>query len=215
MSLDAVYEIIAKAKHADYRSKSYKDWLEDRIVLLHPSVNLPSSDPEGSLDRFVVRYIDLAPKMLHCISECACLSGIQSLIDPFLRVSVGYFTSPPLPIMQHTGLDGLFVKAYQTHRLIEELYDNNRSLARRADYAMETTQANLLAHHLIGEPFANELDNACEQAINQVVDLPRYYGFNLARYLDQSGRVSWNDLRQEWLSLLSDNLITFKFKASF
>ena len=43
---------------------------------------------------------------------------------------------------------------------MEEMYDNNKSIRNSNLVDVEVIQANLLAHHLIGEPFANELDQA-------------------------------------------------------
>ena len=197
----------------EHQARSYGDWLENRLAVIHPLVTLPGLDQRASLDHFVTGYIEMAPRMLQWLHEWASVSGLAPLFAEFLDTSVSYFTTPRLPLIQHTGMEGLLVKAYQAQRLLEELLDHNPGLARQTNCFNEITHANLLAHHLIGEPFGNELDQDCEQTLPSVVDLPKLQGVNLARHLNQSTLAPIEALRQGWLSLLQDNHIAFGIRT--
>lgn len=65
----------------------------------------------------------------------------------------------------HDGLDGLFDEAYLAHRLVEEVNDRYIAHFGQPLIPLDTTVANLVAHQLIGEPFANQLDEAVRQAL--------------------------------------------------
>ncbi|MBK8971049.1 MAG: hypothetical protein IPM37_06640 [Hahellaceae bacterium] len=213
MSLEAVYEIIAKAKHAVLQNARYRDWLEERLNFFHRSIQMPAQDPILGLERFVLRYIDLAPRMLDCIDRLTREAGLAAQASPFLEAGQNFFLHSGLKTLEYTGLEGLLIRAYQTHRLIEELYDCNRSLALRPDLGLENTEVNLLVHQLIGEPFANELDDACQSQLRKVVNLSDYSDLNLAACLDQANGNEWQKLRQEWENLLPQNGISFQFNS--
>lgn len=214
MSLDAVYEIISTAKLSELKTQVLTTWLEDHLVDLHPSIDLTGPDPVASLGQFVVRYIELVPRILECVQRCALASGTTTLFTPFLETCVAYFVAPSVLILRHAGLDGLVIRAYQTHRLIEELYDHNQSLMKQALLREEASQANLLAHHLIGEPFANELDQACLLTLYQLVDVVPYRTLDLATYLAFTNDHKWNGLHRDWSTLLSDHGIAFRFRQA-
>ncbi len=213
MSLDAVYEIIATTRHSEHQAATYGDWLDCRLASLHPLVILPGPDQRASLDHFVIGYIEMAPRMLFWIRECAEQAGLAPLFAAFLETAIGYFTTPRLPQIQHTGIEGLLVKAYQAHRLIEEMLDQNRSLARRIDCLDEATHASLLVHTLIGEPFANELDQACELTMATIMDLPSLRSINFSQRQNASLPESLARLRDDWQALLEGNHIAFGIRA--
>ena len=164
-----------------------------------------------SLVAFCEDYIRLAPDMLAQIHACARASRTEALFRPFLHTCVDYFIHPTLSVLNQVGPDGLLVRAYQCHRLIEELYDGNLSLRNSRLCNLEATQANLLAHALIGEPFANELDAATELAMRKLVRQPDYHFLDLARYLEQARSEHWAALTRRWQHLLSQHGMVFRF----
>jgi hypothetical protein len=103
------------------------------------------------------------------------------------------------------------MKAYLCHRLLEEMYENNKSIRNSQLCAVEVTQANLLAHQLIGEPFANELDESMLMTVKQVAGSPKYYDLNLNAFVEKAQHQTWNWLRDHWQTLLSRNHIQFHF----
>lgn len=211
MSLDAVHEIIQQAKASELKTSHTSRWLDQKMATLHRVVALYGNDPVQDLTDFVVDYIELAPHVLECVAISARESQQSKLFAPFIDTSLEYFIHPSVIVLQHTGLDCLLIMAYQSHRLIEELYDHNASLRNSPLCDISATQANLLAHQLIGEPFANEIDEATSLALRSLVNLPDYYHLDLDRYLAISTGAAWSDLNRRWQNLLSDHHIRLCF----
>ena len=211
MTLDAVYEIIKQASEAELKSHNCGRWLTAKLDSVHHVISLYGSQPADDLFNFVAEYIDLAPKIIECVSDCAEKSKKRLLFQPFVELAISYFVHPSVLVLQHTGLDGLLVRSYQCHRLIEELYENNKSLRNSSVCNMQATQANLLTHHLIGEPFANEIDNAAHASFRQLVSMPDYYNLNLAVYLAKTNEDRWLVLNKAWANLLEKHNITMSF----
>ena len=70
----------------------------------------------------------------------------------------------------HEGLEGLLDEAYLAHRLVEEVNDRYIAHFDQPLIPLDTTRANLIAHQLIGEPFANQLDEAVHHALAGMLD---------------------------------------------
>ena len=211
MSLAAVYEIINQAKASEIKTKHYAGWLVDQLESLHRVISLKGPEPVADLSQFVIDYIELAPHIIECVAECAGKSHTIRLFEPFINLSIKYFVHPSVLVLRHTGLDGLLIRAYQAHRLIEELYENNHSLRNSPICELQATQANLLAHHLIGEPFANEIDQATQITLRQLVSLPDYYHLDLARYLELANSERWQPVNDSLVHLLESHGIELNF----
>ncbi len=211
MSLEAVYGIINQAKASEIKTKHYAGWLVDQLESLHRVISLRGREPVADLSQFVIDYIELAPHIIECVAECAAKSHTSRLFEPFINLSIKYFVHPSVLVLCHTGLDGLLIRAYQAHRLIEELYENNHSLRNSPICELQATQANLLAHHLIGEPFANEIDQAIQITLRQLVSLPDYYHLDLARYLELTNGKRWQPVNDTWVHLLESHGIELNF----
>jgi len=89
--------------------------------------------------------------------------------------------------------------------------ENNRSFRNSNLMEPEATQANLLVHHLIGEPFANELDQSILITVRQIAGSPGYYDLNLTPFVEQASDAAWQWMREYWLNLLARNGIQFHF----
>ena len=110
---------------------------------------------------------------------------------------------------RHDGLDGLLVKAYLCHRLMEEMYENNYYTRSSQVVDTEATRANLLAHMLIGEPFANELDEAIVVTMLQLAGTPDYYELNLDPFVQELRKEALSWMQEYWNNLLTRNHIRF------
>ncbi len=215
MTLDAVYEIIQQVSAAELKSQQYARWLASQLDSLHRVISLQGMDPVSDLRKFVLEYVSLAPRIVECVADCAEQCQRKLLFQPFIDISVEYFVHPSVQVLQHTGLDGLLVRAYQSHRLIEELYENNMSLRDSPICELRATQANLLAHYLIGEPFANEIDQATHVTFRNLVSMPDYYHLDLAIYLAHTNDHKWQPLNMAWLALLDNHNIQMSFSLGY
>jgi len=97
-------------------------------------------------------------------------AGIEERISPVLKVAEQFFLTPPAVIEGHDGLDALLDEAYLAHRLVEEVNDRYIAHFGQPLIPLDTTVANLVAHQLIGEPFANQLDEAVHQAAESMLE---------------------------------------------
>jgi len=170
MNTAALREQIKRAHLHEAATHQLKTLLEQQLPHLHPSIHLPTEDAQGVLTRFVTAYIDQVPEMLEAANQVAREAGIESQIKPVLKIAEQYFAQPPVLLAQHTGLHCLLDEAYLAHRLVEEVNDVYIKHFNQPLIPLDTTVANLIAHQLIGEEFANQLDEAVHHSVDEMLD---------------------------------------------
>jgi len=209
MTPQAVLEIIDQARRKEARSGTFLAQLREKVAQLPRSVVIEGYQPATCLFQFAVEYIEMAPRLIECVEACAREAGILKQFAPFIETAARYFTQPSARLLLYDGLDGLLIRAYQCHRLMEEMYENNRSTRTSELVDLEAIRANLLTHELIGEPFANELDDAVARSALHLAGSPDYYDLNLTPFVEQVNHAAWNWMRQYWENLLVRNHIRF------
>jgi len=209
MTPQAVLEIIDQARRKEARSGAFLRQLKEKSSQLPASIVVEGYRPATCLFQFTVEYIELAPRLIECVDACAREAGKTGLFRPFLEAAIRFFTQPSVLLVKYDGLDGLLIRAYLCHRLLEEMHDNNRSIRAGDLIDPEATRANLLAHQLIGEPFANELDDAITVTVLQIAGTPDYYNLDLDPFIDQVNNQAWDWMRNYWENLLERNHIRF------
>ncbi len=214
MTPQAVLEIIDQARRQEARSGAFLRQMKEKAARLPGSVVVDGYQPATSLFQFAVEYIEMAPRLVECVDACAREAGITELFQPFIDAATRYFTQPSVLLVRYDGLDGLLIRAYLCHRLMEEIHDNNRSTRASELIDLEATRANLLVHELIGEPFANELDDAITVTVLQIAGTPDYYDLDLEPFIDQVNNQAWDWMRQYWENLLERNHIRFALGPS-
>jgi len=214
MRLDVVTEIINHGKLTEDRSNHLQQALATQVRQLPPVIWVDGDAADHRLLAFITEYIELVPATLACVAASAQEAGLEFLFMPFLQKACGYFLQPSLPITRNAGLDGLMVRAYQCHRLIEELYENNLSLRNNDACKLELTPAGLIVHHLIGEPYANELDQAALRHLGELVEMPEYYSLDLAPYIATRHGPNWQALSERWAQLLPRHGIHLHFPST-
>jgi hypothetical protein len=170
MNIPALRELIQHANRHEAGSQQLSAQLATQLERLHPSIRLPDTDTLGVLTRFVSAYIEQVPDVLEAANQVAREAGIEAQIKPVLKVAEQFFLQPPALISGHDGLDGLLDEAYLAHRLVEEVNDRYITHLGQPLIPLNTTVANLIAHQLIGEPFANQLDEAVHHAVDGMLD---------------------------------------------
>jgi hypothetical protein len=144
--------------------------LDSQLDRLHPTIQLPASDARGVLERFVAAYVEQVPDVLDAANAVAREAGIEARVKPVLKLAEQFFLSPPSIMEGHQGLDALLDEAYLAHRLVEEVNDRYIAHLGQPLIPLDTTVANVIAHQLIGEPFANQLDEAVHHAVEEMLD---------------------------------------------
>lgn len=170
MNTAALRALIQQAHRHETATGHLARLLDARLDHLHPAIRLPQADPRGALAAFVAAYLDEVPELLDAAAEVAREAGIEDQVKPVLKVAEQFFLQPPALMEGHDGLDGLLDEAYLAHRLVEEVNDRYIAHLGRPLIPLDTTVANLVAHQLIGEPFANRLDEAVHHAVDGLLD---------------------------------------------
>ncbi|PSF10024.1 hypothetical protein [Marinobacter halophilus] len=214
MTPQAVLEIISQARRKEARSGAFLRQMKEKAAQLPCAIVVDRDQPATSLFQFAVEYIEMAPRLIECVDACSKEAGIAALFQPFVDAATRYFTEPSVLLVRYDGLDGLLIRAYLCHRLMEEMHDNNRSIRAGELIDLEATRANLLAHELIGEPFANELDDAITVTVLQIAGTPDYYNLDLDPFIDQVNNRAWDWMRHYWENLLERNHIRFSLGSS-
>lgn len=170
MNTPALRELIQRAHQHEAASGQLAHQLQTRLDRLHPSIRLPADDSLGALTRFVAAYIEQVPDVLEAANQVAYEAGIEAQVKPVLQIAEQFFLQPPELMAGHEGLDSLLDEAYLAHRLVEEVNDRYCAHLGQPLIPLDTTTANLVAHQLIGEPFANQLDEAVHHAVDGMLD---------------------------------------------
>jgi hypothetical protein len=185
MNTAALRQLIDRAHQHETATGQLAKQLDAQLERLHPTIRLPVEDAQGVLARFVAAYIAQVPDLLDAAYAVANDVGIQAQIKPVLKIAEEYFLQPPALINGHDGLDGLLDEAYLAHRLVEEMNDLYIGQFGQPLIPMNTTVANLIAHQLIGEDFANRLDAAVHQTVESMLNPRRFDPAQLQAYREQ------------------------------
>lgn len=169
MNLPAIRATIELAKHYEAETAHMQRALAQRLPLLHAAIKLPAQQPVAALLAFVTAYIEQVPHCLEAARAISTAAHIDEQTKPLLQLAEDYFLKPSELNGQQVGLDELMNEAYLAHRLLEEINDHYRANLGIPLVPVDLTAANLIGHHLIGEPFANELDEAVQYSVEQLL----------------------------------------------
>lgn len=207
MTPKAVLDIINESRRQEARSGTFLRQMQESSASLPSTIVIEGYQPASCLFQFALEYIEMAPRLIECVEACAAEAGNSRLFAPFIKAAIGYFTQPSVLLVRYDGLGGLLIRSYLCHRLMEEMCENNRSTRTNDLVDVEATRANLLAHQLIGEPFANELDESIVVTVLQIAGTPDYYELNLDPFVEQTRNAAWDWMKHYWDNLLERNHI--------
>ncbi len=198
MNITALHALIQRAHQHEANTGHLADQVQAYIGQLHPSIRLPDEDAHGVLQRFVSAYIEQVPELLQAAHQVAQEAGIETQIKPVLKVAEQFFLQPPALMEGHEGLEGLLDEAYLAHRLVEEVNDRYIAHLGAPLIPVDTTVANLIAHQLIGEPFANQLDEAVHHAVDGMLDDTRFTQESVQAYRERLHNPQTEAAWQRW-----------------
>ncbi|SET04507.1 hypothetical protein [Pseudomonas graminis] len=201
MNTAALREQITRAQEHENQSGQLLRQLESQLPHLHPSIHLPDVDARGVLTRFVIAYIGQVPDLLDAAHDVALQAGIESQIEPVLKIAEQFFTAPPAIMAGHEGLDGLLDEAYLAHRLVEEVNDLYIKHFGQPLIPVNTTVASVIAHQLIGESFANQLDEVVHHAIDEMLDDDSFSLESVEAYRERLASPDTDAAWRRWPSL--------------
>jgi hypothetical protein len=192
MDLSPIRETIRLALQEEHRSGLLANLLSTRLASLHPAIQLPDGNTPHTLLHFISAYIEQVPELLEAAATVAQETGLEAHIEPLLRVAVQFFQAP---VHAEAGLAALLDDAYLAQRLIEEVNDRYLAQLGRPLIPLDNTTANLIAHQLIGEPFANALDQAVFDSVDGLLDPSR---LSAAEQIACRAHLEGEQLQEAW-----------------
>ncbi|WP_323813635.1 hypothetical protein [Cellvibrio sp. NN19] len=209
--LNPIRQLIRQAQEQDAATNKLLEFVECRKQRLHAAIKLPEQQAATQLADFVVRYIKHVPDFIDAIRSMAQEAGIASEVEPLLKIASDYFMSPPSIVGPHSQLEALLDEAYLAHRLLEEVNDRFMAMSGIPLAPMDMTVANVIAHELIGEPFANELDQAVLFSAELLLNEHQFDGANFTDYVNAHRDNGWTEELERWPCLTDDLSISVDF----
>ncbi|NMZ03260.1 hypothetical protein BG51_06160 [Pseudomonas [fluorescens] ATCC 17400] len=185
MNTAALREQISRAHQHEVSTGQLAKQLDAQLPHLHSAISLAEGDRNAVMTRFVTAYIDQVPDLLDAANDVAREAGIESQIKPVLKIAEHFFLQPPAILAAHEGLNGLLDEAYLAHRLVEEVNDLYIKHFGQPLIPADTTVANVIAHQLIGEDFANQLDEAVHLAVDEMLNEESFALESVEAYREQ------------------------------
>ncbi len=198
MNTAALRQLIAQARQQEAGEQTLARFLQTQLERLHPSIRLPEDNASGALSAFVIAYIEEVPDVLDAAADVAREAGIEAAGKPVLKIAEQFFLQPPTLVAGHEGLEGLLDEAYLAHRLVEEVNDRYIAHLGQPLIPLDTTRANLIAHQLIGEPFANQLDEAVHHALAGMLDDSSFDQPSVQAYRERLAAPNTASAWQRW-----------------
>ena len=144
-------------------------YLEERISHLHRSIVLQDDNGPGSLALFIERYVDMANDVVITLDRLVEELGISGKVQDQITTAKGFLDIPATIVSRDQGLEARIYQAYLAWRLVEELNDIVHVQCGKPIISLDITTSNLIVHHIIGEPFANQLDDTIQNHIDRLV----------------------------------------------
>jgi hypothetical protein len=200
MNTVALRGLIERANNHEAQTGQIAAMLAGRVADLHRSITLSGSqaDAQDTLHRFVDAYINQVPDVIDAAAQVAIEAGIAEQIQPVLNIALEYFIQPPKIMDGHEGLGCLLDEAYLAHRLVEEVNDLYIRHFAQPLIPQDTTVANLIAHNLIGEAFANQLDEVVHHSIDQLLNEEAFEQETVQAYKDRLTSPETGALWKRW-----------------
>lgn len=158
MGIATIRQVIAEAIARESRTGALRRYFERRLQALAARLELPERYPLDALVDFTRKYIEYVPEFLDQVASRARAAGLEKQVAPFLNMAEDFFLAPPDDLEGESELHALLDEAFLAQRLIEEVNDRLLRSCGRPLVNVDMTRANIIAHHLVGEPLATRLE---------------------------------------------------------
>jgi hypothetical protein len=146
------------------------DYLNHRVKHLHHSISLRENDGTAALATFIKRYVALVPDFVTAFDDFLSSAKISGEIARQVITARDFLKTPVEIVASEEGLEAQMYQAYLAHRLLEELNDTLKAIYECPIIPVDMTRSNLIVHHIIGEPFANQIDGAIQLLNDKLID---------------------------------------------
>jgi hypothetical protein len=170
MAQTEIRSIIAQAIALEQRTHALRNRLSANIDELRKRLELPEEAPAEALIDFITRYIESVPGSIALVTAVSKQLGFHEYAAPFLHIAEDYFLQPPEDLPETGGLALLLDEAFLAHRLLEEVNDHHFRHVQRPLLPVDMTEANIIAHHLLGDTLANRLEQLVQFTANRLLE---------------------------------------------
>jgi hypothetical protein len=200
MNTEMLQQLIQKSVTQEQETGQLHQILQQRLDTVERIVQLPEVEALERLYEFVVRYIQQVPQMLEDLHHGAVEAGLLNYVSPILEVVEGFFMAPPKELDKETGLAALMDEAFLAHRLFEEVNDTYIMRVGQPMIPFDMTMSNVIVHSLIGEPFANELEQVVMVAAKGIFGEEKAYEENdkFLAFMDKKDNDNLIQIAQQW-----------------
>ena len=178
MNTEALQQLIQKSVTEEQQTGELHQLLQQRLETVERIVQLPEIEALERLYEFVIRYIQQVPQMLEDLHQGAVEAGLLNYVSPILEVVEGFFMAPPKELNSDSGLVALMDEAFLAHRLFEEVNDTYIMRVGQPMIPFDMTMSNVIVHSLIGEPYANDLEQVVMVATKGIFGEEKAYEKN-------------------------------------
>ncbi|MBV1871702.1 MAG: hypothetical protein KUG83_04070 [Gammaproteobacteria bacterium] len=207
MHFEKLGQLITEAVSHEEESHLLARHLQKVTAGLHSTVMISNkNNSTDALIRFIIKYIEHAPKFLSVMAKVSAEANMRGLTLPLIKVSEEFFLNPPEILGNEKNLERLMESSYLTHRMIEEV--NDRFLASRGKVLIpvDMITANLIIHNLIGEPFSNQLDAFCFELAKEIVPFPSTNTEpSSPTFITTEQQITWTKAWMHWSELLDES----------
>ncbi len=170
MSSADIREIIAAAVEQEHATNNLRQRLQGNIPQLADRLELPEEAPEEALLEFIINYIESVPGCINLVTAVSKQFGFHDYAAPFLHIAEDYFLQPPDEVPETGGLALLLDEAFLAHRLLEEVNDHHIRHVKRPLLPLDMTEANIIVHHLLGDPLASRLEQLVQYTASRLLE---------------------------------------------
>ena len=147
-------------------------FLGQRFNHLHRAIMVQGKngpDAAAGLALFIERYVGLALDIVATLNNVTNSIGINGEMAKQGAMAQQFVDIPVTIVSRQQGLESQMYQAYLACRLVEELNDVIHTHFSSPIISADITKSNLIVHHIIGEPFANQLDAAIQSLSDRLV----------------------------------------------
>lgn len=202
-------DLLAHARQHEARTGEMSRMLTRRLAGLHAGIRLPEAGRLEALLHFIEEYVSHVPRLAAALEQAGREARQESLVQPLLQKIRVLFV-----LSANEGLTVLLDRAYAVQRLVEELNDRFMLMAGAPLLALDMTTANLIVHSLIGEPYANDLDEGATAAASELME--HHIDGNPQRFrasTEQQRLRMWATSWRHWSEELGVNGIDLRLMA--
>jgi len=164
MTTSEIRKTISAALVHEQTTGAFRCLLETRLPALREKLLLQDEAPLDALMEFVSEYTQSVPGSLDLVTAVSKQQGFHDYAAPFLHMAEDYFLEPPDVLPGDGGLEAILDEAFLAHRLLEEVNDHHIRHLQRPLLPLDMTEANLVAHYLLGDEFATRLEHLVQFA---------------------------------------------------